>query len=156
MSWTYTCDICNQTFDAESQGCECSKQLAKDYQAVDQFAHAMKLKLAKEAEKGRCGWDDKETCSDEHLANLFFKHLTKCNEGNFIDLANFLMFLHVREAEPSVLSTKPRLHFTGSPRPTTTVTEDQLRILKKHCCHDDEKLIEAEMIRNLQALGIRA
>ena len=74
--------------------------------AVDEFAKAMKEKLAKARAKGRSGWNDKEACSDEHLAMLFNGHLLKCNDGNFIDLANFLMFLHVRGAKPNVLIGK--------------------------------------------------
>lgn len=76
----------------------------QDNEAVDEFAKAMKEKLAKARAKGRKGWDDKEACSDESLAYLFHGHLQKHNEGNFIDLANFLMFLHIRGAKPDVLS----------------------------------------------------
>ncbi|MDD2267847.1 hypothetical protein [Sulfuricurvum sp.] len=76
----------------------------QDNEAVDEFAKAMKEKLAKARAKGRKGWNDKETCSDETLAYLFHDHLQKHNEGNFIDLANFLMFLHIRGAKPDVLS----------------------------------------------------
>ena len=63
----------------------------------------MKEKLSKARAKGRRGWNNKEECSDEHLADLFHEHLIKCNDGNFIDLANFLMFLHLRGANPDVL-----------------------------------------------------
>lgn len=75
----------------------------RDNDAVDEFAKAMKEKLAKARAKGRRGWSDKEACSNEHLAQLFHKHLEKCNDGNFIDLTNFLMFLHVRGAKSNVL-----------------------------------------------------
>lgn len=71
-----------------------------DNQCVDAFSKAMKAKLAFIRAKG---WDDKEICTDEGLATLFFEHLQKCNEGNFIDLANFLMFLHIRGADASIL-----------------------------------------------------
>lgn len=84
---------------------EALMEIKRDNDAVDEFAKAMKQKLALARAKGRSGWNNKETCSDEHLAHLFREHLKKCNEGNFIDLANFLMFLHVREANPFVLST---------------------------------------------------
>lgn len=72
--------------------------------AVDEFAKAMKEKLAKARAKGRSGWDNKDTCSDERLVYLFFKHLKKANDGNFVDLANFLMFLHMRDTKPNVLN----------------------------------------------------
>lgn len=74
-----------------------------DNSAVDRFAQAMKDKLTRAREKGRGGWDDKIECTDEHLAKLFFEHLEKTNDGNLIDLANFLMFLSERGADGSVL-----------------------------------------------------
>lgn len=83
---------------------EAIMQAARDNEAVDAFAQAMKEKLAIARAKGRGGWDDKETCSDEHLARCFFHHLNKENHGNFTDLANFLMFLHVRGARSDILS----------------------------------------------------
>lgn len=73
--------------------------------AVDEFAKAMKEKLAKARAKGRSGWDNKDTCSDERLVYLFFKHLKKANDGNFVDLANFLMFLYMRDTNPDVLNS---------------------------------------------------
>lgn len=76
-----------------------------DNMAVDAFAKAMKDKLAKARAKGRSGWNDKDTCSDERLVYLFFKHLKKSNDGNFVDLANFLMFLYMRDANPDVLNS---------------------------------------------------
>jgi len=74
-----------------------------DNYAVSEFARKMKEKLAIARAKGRRGWDDKEACSDKYLVELFYCHLEKCNDGNFIDLANFLMFLHVRGAKSDVL-----------------------------------------------------
>lgn len=78
------------------------KQAEYENKCVDEFATAMKDKLALVRAKGKHGWDNKETCTDEHLATLFFENLPKGNEGNFIDLANFLMFLHVRSADATV------------------------------------------------------
>lgn len=77
----------------------------RDNMAVDAFAKAMKHKLALARTKGRSGWNNKDTCSDERLVYLFFKHLKKINDGNFIDLANFLMFLHMRDTNPDVLNS---------------------------------------------------
>ena len=77
----------------------------RDNNAVDAFAQAMKEKLAKARAKGRKGWNDKKTCSDEYLASNFFQCLKKYNDGNFIDLANFLMFLHVRGASSRILAS---------------------------------------------------
>lgn len=82
------------------------KQAEYEYKCVDEFAKAMKDKLALARIKGKHGWDDKETCTDEHLATLFFENIPKGNEGNFIDLANLLMFLHVRGADTEILHVK--------------------------------------------------
>lgn len=98
------CEKCGEHID--EYGCCCLNDETKDNMAVDKFAKAMKEKLANARAKGRRGWDDKEACSDEHLAHLFHEHLLKCNDGNFIDLANFLMFLHIRGAEPKTLILK--------------------------------------------------
>lgn len=78
-------------------------EIIRDEMSVSTFAIDMKQKLMIARAKGRTGWYDQETCTDEHLANLFQEHLRKCDDGNFIDLANFLMFLHVRGAKPDVL-----------------------------------------------------
>lgn len=99
------CEKCGENID-EFGLCCCLSDETKDNMAVEKFAKAMKEKLAKARAKGRRGWDDKEACSDEYLANLFQGHLQKCNDGNFIDIANFLMFLHVRGAKPDVLMSK--------------------------------------------------
>lgn len=99
------CKKCGEHID-EFLPCCCLSDETKDNMAVDKFAKAMKEKLAKARAKGRRGWDDKEACSDEHLSALFHSHLKKCNDGNFIDLANFLMFLHVRGANPKALILK--------------------------------------------------
>jgi hypothetical protein len=72
--------------------------------AVDRFADAMKVKLARSRKKGRGGWDDKTQCSGEHLANLLVEHLEKGNEGTFEDVANFAMMLHQRGENPEVFA----------------------------------------------------
>lgn len=76
-----------------------------DDKAVDRFATAMKTKLAAARAKGRGGWDDKASCSGEHLAQLLIEHLTKGNAGTFEDIANFAMMLHQRGEDPQLLRT---------------------------------------------------
>ncbi|MDX1538860.1 hypothetical protein [Arsukibacterium sp.] len=76
-----------------------------DDKAVDRFAVAMKAKLSAARNKGRHGWDDKQLCSGEHLANLLVAHLNKANFGTFEDLANFAMMLHQRGENPLVLTS---------------------------------------------------
>lgn len=79
----------------------------------DLFAACCKDKLATARNKGRGGWDNAETCSVEHLAELLVHHLTKGNAGTFEDIANFAMMLHQRSADPKVLVSAVRsLRFT--------------------------------------------
>ena len=59
----------------------------KDDVAVDQFAQAMKEKLAKAREKGRSGW---QTCDPHDLSSMLVDHIEK---GDPRDVANFCMFL---------------------------------------------------------------
>lgn len=60
---------------------------------VDQFAAAMKIKLARKRDEGYGGW---ETCSTDRLAELLIDHLKK---GDPIDVANFAMMLFHGERE---------------------------------------------------------
>lgn len=62
-----------------------------DDEAVDRFAIAMKEKLARKRDAGRCGWED---CSMIRLADMLVDHLDK---GDPVDVANFAMMLFHRE-----------------------------------------------------------
>lgn len=55
--------------------------------AVDEFAAAMKAKLADARAKGRHGW---QTCSQADLTDMLHEHVAK---GDPRDVANFCMFL---------------------------------------------------------------
>jgi hypothetical protein len=81
-----------------------------DDAAVDAFAEAMKLKLARAREKGRGGWDEETPGMQRHLSNLLRAHVEK---GDPVDVANFCMFLYHR-GEPIASGA----HTTG-PVPTT-------------------------------------
>lgn len=72
-----------------------------DDEEVHQFACAMKEKMAAARAKGREGW---ETCDPYSLAQQFVDHLTRCNEGNYLDLANYCMMLHQRGESPIKLA----------------------------------------------------
>lgn len=74
-----------------------------DNLAVDQFATAMKTKLAEGRTKGWNNWD-KPWVKDEQLAELLVENLPKGNPGNFEDIANFAMMLHQRGADPLKLT----------------------------------------------------
>ncbi|MCJ8053815.1 hypothetical protein GB928_018320 [Shinella curvata] len=65
----------------------------RDNYAVDQFAMAMKVKLAQKRLEGRGGWDREDECSKEFLSQLLREHIEK---GDPIDVANFAMMLHQR------------------------------------------------------------
>ncbi|HEY4720653.1 MAG TPA: hypothetical protein VII92_02300 [Anaerolineae bacterium] len=68
--------------------------------AVDMFAIAMKVKMAKQRAKGYGGWDDPADCTVESLAYKLMEHAKK---GDPADVANFAMMLHKRGAEREVL-----------------------------------------------------
>lgn len=72
-----------------------------DDEAVHQFACAMKGKMEAARAKGREGW---ETCDPYSLVNQFVEHLTRCNDGNYLDLANYCMMLHQRGESPIKLA----------------------------------------------------
>ena len=75
--------------------------IAADYDdmKVDEFANAMKAKMAKKRDEGRGGWDDPAQCSIEHLANLLISHIEK---GDPVDIANFCMMLFHRKGSNAV------------------------------------------------------
>ena len=64
-----------------------------DDAAVDQFAAAMKAKMAKQRAKGYSGWDDKAACPTERLQKMLAEHVVK---GDPVDVANFAMMLAER------------------------------------------------------------
>lgn len=61
--------------------------------AVDEFAAAMKLTLARSRAKGRGGWDNEEPGMQRRLSDMLRAHVEK---GDPVDVANFCMFLHMR------------------------------------------------------------
>ena len=68
------------------------------------FAGLMASKLHASTRKGRAGWHDRALVSDQELCRMLVDHLSKGNTGTFIDIANFAMMLHLREADPAVLA----------------------------------------------------
>lgn len=64
-----------------------------DNAAVDNFAVAMKAKMAAARAKGRSGWEDPSKCSAEDLSRMLRDHVWK---GDPRDVANFCMMLHQR------------------------------------------------------------
>jgi hypothetical protein len=79
-----------------------------DDRAVVQFASAMRAKMAAARDKGRSGWDDPEQCKTSFLADLLLGHCAKANEGNFVDIANLAMMLHMRGATNEAASALAR------------------------------------------------
>lgn len=69
------------------------KRRHPDDEAVDQFAKAMKAKMAASRAKGRGGWDDLDACGSEDLCRMLVEHVAK---GDPVDVANFAMMLHAR------------------------------------------------------------
>ena len=64
--------------------------------AVDQFAAALKAKMAASRLKGRSGWNDPLLCSVDLLRRLLVKAVRK---GDPVDVGNFAMMLFKREAK---------------------------------------------------------
>jgi len=78
-----------------------------DDKAVDQFAAAMKTKLAKKRADGRGGWEG-PTCSQAFLSELLREHVGK---GDPVDVGNLAMMLHQRgEAIAALPTTKETPH----------------------------------------------
>lgn len=103
-----SCQACERTITT-GLGNRCSVEKVRtdiDNAAVDQFSRAMKFKLALSRGKGRSGWDDPAQCSEAELADLFVSHLSKRNPGNFVDLANLCMMLHLRNAKPGAIASR--------------------------------------------------
>lgn len=61
--------------------------------AIDNFAQAMKEKMAKQRAKGYSGWNDKSACSEQKLRGQLLHHITK---GDPVDVGNFAMMLFNR------------------------------------------------------------
>lgn len=75
-----------------------------DENGVAGFSAAMREKLAAARENGREGWQDPEMVSDLQLASDLVNHLCKDNDiSNFVDIANYCMFLHQRGAYPGII-----------------------------------------------------
>ncbi|QYJ79392.1 hypothetical protein [Shewanella acanthi] len=70
---------------------------------IDNFATALKLKMAEARAKGRNGWNDTSLCTGAQLATALIEHLNKGNAGTFEDIANFAMMLHQRNESPALL-----------------------------------------------------
>jgi hypothetical protein len=72
-----------------------AKPKQADDSAIERFAAAMKFKMAVSRDKGRGGWDDETKCAMGTLAKMLIEHISK---GDPVDIANFAMMLHQREA----------------------------------------------------------
>ena len=60
---------------------------------IDQFAAAMKAKMAKQRAKGYGLWGDQGCCPTERLQTMLRDHIAK---GDPVDVGNFAMMLHSR------------------------------------------------------------
>lgn len=75
--------------------------------AVDEFATAMKIKLAKQRAKGYGGWEDPAQCPVERLATMLVDHIGK---GDPVDVGNFSMMLHHREGGGQAMASVGQRH----------------------------------------------
>lgn len=62
--------------------------------AVDKFANAMKIKLAKKRDEGRAGWEDPAQCGIRFLWQLLHEHVAK---GDPVDIGNLAMMIWNRQ-----------------------------------------------------------
>ncbi|UIS24859.1 hypothetical protein phiA034_gene0039 [Aeromonas phage phiA034] len=82
-----------------------NKYLAsQDDAAIDEYAAALKAKMAAGRLKGRGGWYDQDSATEDNIITLFARCLDKSNEGNLLDLGLLIMMLHVRGADPAHLA----------------------------------------------------
>lgn len=100
---------------APAQGAQDSSEANHDDYCVEQFAVAMKRKLADSRAKGRSGW---KTCKADHLSHMLREH---CDKGDPRDVANFCMFLW---AKGSSISKVPQATFDAF-MATALAAEDQ-------------------------------
>lgn len=87
-----------------------AKPMHPDDIAVDDFAAAMKAKMAKQRAKGYDGWDDKTACPSERLQRMLAEHVRK---GDPVDVANFAMMLWTRQESTAQPMTEP-VAFVGA------------------------------------------
>ncbi|WP_241130717.1 hypothetical protein [Achromobacter xylosoxidans] len=84
---------CDQIARLLASGPDARRTQHPDDIAVDNFAAAMKAKLAKKRAEGRGGWNDKSQCTAEFLSQLLRGHVDK---GDPVDVGNLAMMLHQR------------------------------------------------------------
>jgi len=103
--------VCDRPTDTATQELLVVDQQNTDDHHILKFAVDMSGKMAESREKGRKGWGH---CDPMRLAEGFRSHLTKTNEGNFLDLACFLMMLHERHTSPDIIAKtlEPTTDFT--------------------------------------------
>lgn len=80
-------DLLNAALDDEDD------DVHPDVRGVNQFARAMKAKLAACRDKGRDGWDDPVRCPDDSLVEELVRAVTR---GDPVDVGNFAMMIHQR------------------------------------------------------------
>lgn len=90
---------------------------------VDAMADAMKARLAEKRAEGRGGWDDADHCTVEYLAALLVGAVVK---GKSVDVANFAMMLHERNARPAVLTNALINHCARACPPSLEGLADEL------------------------------
>lgn len=69
--------------------------------AVDQFAVAMKAKLAMKRDQGLGGWDDPKQCHIDYLMQLLREQLQSRAVIDPVDIGNLAMMIHNRPETPS-------------------------------------------------------
>ncbi|WP_300494617.1 hypothetical protein [Marinobacter sp.] len=106
-----------------------------DESCVDQFASAMKRKLAKKREEGRGGWSNKEDCPKDRLIKMMSDQFDK---GDPINVANFAMMLWARGEGTAYSKDQSPEQAYACPecRSDMTPSDEADRELKPWYCHE--------------------
>ncbi|RLK45973.1 hypothetical protein [Cupriavidus plantarum] len=105
---------------------------------VDAMADAMKARLAEKRAEGRGGWDDADHCTVEYLAALLVGAVVK---GKSVDVANFAMMLHERNARPAVLTNALINHCARACPPSLEGLADELLMPRENALDAEGHLI---------------
>lgn len=99
--------------------------------AVDEFASAMKAKLALKRADGRGGWDNPEECHLEFLVSLLHGHIQK---GDPVDVGNIAMMLWNRgvRGNSDVLHSTQASRLAEADRRRAAIPEDFAGEVGKH------------------------
>ena len=87
--------------------------------AIDAFSSALKIEMAGQRAKGRCGWGDPAQCATQDLAASMVRQI---ENGNILAVGAYAMMLFNRDAWPADLVGAMSLHVMASRRAAAPVS----------------------------------